>query len=53
LILDEDKGTIVANGFSAGRKEDNNTFTRIMIGDWSRTDSDSSISPITGIYGFH
>lgn len=53
LILDENKGTIVANGFSAGRKEDNNTFTGVMVGDWSRTDSDSSISSTTGIYGFH
>lgn len=53
LILDKNKGTIIANGFSAGKKEDNNTFTGVMIGDWSKTDSDSSISTTTGIYGFH
>ena len=54
LILDEDKGTIVANGFSAGRKEDDNTFTGVMIGDWSRTEAeDDSITTNTGIYGFH
>ena len=54
LILNENNGTIIANGFSAGKKEDNNTFTGVMIGDWSRTKAeDSSISSTTGIYGFH
>ena len=54
LILNENNGTIIANGFSAGKKEDNNTFTGVMIGNWSRTEAeDSSITTNTGIYGFH
>ena len=54
LILDENNGTIIANGFSAGKKEDDNTFTGVMIGNWSRTEAeDDSITTNTGIYGFH
>ena len=53
LILNEDNGIIMANGFSAGRKE-NNQFFGVMIGDWSRTEAeDDSITKTTGIYGFH
>ena len=54
LILNENNGTIIANGFSAGKKEDNNTFTGVMIGNWARTEAENpSITTNTGIYGFH
>ncbi len=54
MIFNEEEGTFIANGFSAGKKEiDDNTFSGVMIGDWSRTLIDSSISNITGIYGFN
>lgn len=54
MIFNEEEGIFVANGFSAGKKEiDDNTFSGVMIGDWSRTLTDSSISNTTGIYGFN
>ncbi len=46
-------GTIVANGLAAGKKESDNTFTGVVLGDWSRTDSDSFMTEQTGIYGFN
>ena len=53
IQIDEDNGTIVANGMAAGKKESDNTFTGVVIGDWSRTDVDSFISKNTGVYGFN
>lgn len=53
IQIDEDNGTVVANGMAAGKKESDNTFTGVVIGDWSRTDVDSFISKNTGVYGFN
>lgn len=52
IEIDEDHGTIVASGMAAGKKESNNTFTGVVLGDWSRTDVDSFLSKNTGVYGF-
>lgn len=51
-INDED-GTIVANGIAAGKKDENNSFTGVVLGDWSRTDIDQSLIKNTGVYGMH
>lgn len=54
IEINEDNGTIVANGFAAGRKEQDNTFTGVVLGDWSRTDIDKSFtSKTTGVFGFN
>ena len=53
IVTDEKAGTITANGFSAGKKERDNTFTGVVIGDWSRSDIDTAVAKNTGIYGFN
>ena len=53
ILTDNEKGLIVANGFSAGKKEADNTFTGVVIGDWSKSDTDEAITKQTGIYGFN
>ena len=52
IINDNNTGTILANGFSAGKKEDDNSFTGVILGDWSRTTIARELSSQTGIYGF-
>lgn len=54
IKTDNDTGTIVASGFAAGRKEVDNTFSGVMLGDWSRTHQEHAvIAKNTGIYGFN
>lgn len=53
IETDNDAGTITASGFAAGRKERDNTFTGVVIGDWSRSNADTAITKNTGIYGFN
>lgn len=53
LVIDESNGLILANAISAGRKEDDNSFTGVIIGDWGKQDADASIIKNTGVYGFH
>lgn len=53
IITDNKTGLITANGFSAGKKEADNTFTGVVIGDWSKSDTDEMITKQTGIYGFN
>lgn len=53
IVTDQDAGTITASGFSAGKKERDNSFTGVVIGDWSRSIVDTAISKNTGIYGFY
>lgn len=50
LIIDNDNNTILVQGISAGRKEEDNTFSGVMFGDWTK---DSVATPLTGIYGFN
>ena len=48
-----DKGTIFAPRFVAGKKETNNTFSGVMLGNWSDTVSDNSLTQgDTGLYGY-
>ena len=53
ILQNDDEGTIVANGFAAGKKESDNTFSGVMLGDWSRSVADEVITKQTGIYGFN
>lgn len=54
IQTDNNTGTLVANGFAAGRKERDNTFTGVVLGDWSRTDADRTFATKqTGVYGFN
>lgn len=46
-------GTILSTSIAAGKKETDNTFTGVMLGDWSSTSSDASLTKNTGVYGFH
>lgn len=50
LTIDKDNNTILVQGMSAGRKEEDNTFSGVMFGDWTK---DSVATPLTGIYGFN
>lgn len=53
ITTDNDTGIIMASAISAGKKESDNTFSGVVIGDWSRSDADASIKSQTGVYGFH
>lgn len=56
LQLDEENSAVIAAAISAGRKNsEDNTFSGVMIGDWSNSklDTNSSIAKQTGVYGFH
>ena len=55
LVLDEENSAVIAAAVSAGRKNSDNTFSGVMMGDWSSegVDTDGSISGQTGLYGFH
>ena len=52
IMTDEEKGVIVSSGIAAGKKERDNTFSGVMLGDWSKTDTEAYITRQTGIYGF-
>lgn len=52
LSINEDKNSIMAAKIAAGRKESDNTFTGVIIGDWESQENDGSISKNTGVYGF-
>lgn len=48
-----DKGTIFAPRFVAGKKETDNKFSGVMLGNWSNTVSDNSLTQgDTGLYGY-
>jgi hypothetical protein len=54
IVMDETTGTILTSAFAAGRKEsDDNTFSGVMLGDWSKSVTEDAVSAQTGIYGFH
>ena len=47
-------GKILAKGFAAGKKESDNSFTGVVLGQWEgKENNEDSISKNTGIYGFH
>lgn len=52
LTMDKETGTILSTAIAAGKK-DSNTFTGVMIGDWTASVSDNSLTQATGVFGFH
>lgn len=53
ILTDDESGTIVSSALAAGKKESDNTFTGVMMGDWSRSDTDPAIAAHTGLFGFN
>lgn len=51
LEIDETNGTILSTMVAAGKKEENNTFSGVLMGDCSPSGSDDSLRA-TGLYGF-
>lgn len=53
IQIDEENGAIVSRGVASGKKESDNTFTGVVIGDWGATDdAHESMTEQTGVYGF-
>ena len=53
LTIDEENGIILSTMLGAGRKNDDNTFSGVLIGDIQQgTDLDSA-NNMTGVYGYH
>lgn len=53
IVLDDNTGIVLASAFAAGKKDENNKFSGVMIGDFSRDVASPELSAQTGIYGFH
>lgn len=58
LTMDEESGIILNTALASGRKESDNTFSGVMLGDWSGSGgknnvADRSLTDCTGIYGFN
>lgn len=49
--LDEENNQLMAARLGAGRKNDDNTFSGVLLGDWTDKTEDSSVT-VTGVYGF-
>lgn len=48
----QDPGTILAPRLVAGKKNGDNTFSGVVLGDWTPTNSDSSLTAGTGLFGY-
>lgn len=55
LTLNDATGSILAAAISAGKKENDNSFTGVMLGDWGERSNDTNkvVSQNTGVYGFN
>jgi hypothetical protein len=53
IKMNENEGYIIAPAIAAGKKNSDNTFSGVMLGDWSKTDTESSLTKMTGLWGFH
>ena len=53
LTVDYEAGYILSPAIAAGKKNDDNTFSGVMLGDWKSTDTTSDITEQTGVYGFN
>lgn len=51
--LNEEEGYIISPAIAAGKKNDDNTFSGVMLGDWSFDNISPELSKQTGVYGFH
>ena len=51
--MDEEEGTILTQRLGAGRKNSDNTFSGVLLGDWEGYVQDNhEVSKHTGVYGF-
>ena len=46
-------GVILTPAIAAGKKNSDNTFSGVMLGDWQQTDTADDITQQIGVYGFH
>ena len=53
LNIDNDNNFIGVAQIAAGKKENNNTFTGVLMGSFGDNKSDSSLSKNTGVYGYY
>lgn len=55
LLINEEAGYIVGHSITAGKKESDNSFTGVMLGDLagSHTNLEDALSKTTGVYGFN
>lgn len=54
LTMDEENGTILSTMLGAGRKNNNNTFSGVLIGDVQQgTGNTNDANTLTGVYGLH
>lgn len=54
LKINEKDGWVLTPRLVAGKKDENNTFSGVMLGDFSKTDSDVGLtSNDTGLYGYY
>lgn len=52
-VIDKANNVIMSARMVAGRKESDNTFSGVMMGDWKGQDAETNITENTGIYGFY
>lgn len=52
LEINKDEGTILSRGLSAGKKDSENKFSGVILGDWS-SNTAQDISGKTGVYGLN
>jgi hypothetical protein len=52
LTIDEENGTILSTMVGAGKKEDDNSFTGVLMGDVETGSGDKTIKK-TGVYGYN
>lgn len=54
MVLDESNNRIISVAIAAGKKNSDNTFSGVMLGDWSNGgDEGNEIAKQTGVYGFN
>lgn len=53
LKVDEGNNAILAAKIAAGKKNSDNTFSGVIMGDWGEKTNEDSINKKTGLYGFY
>ena len=54
VLINNDEGYILSPVIAAGKKENNNSFSGVMIGAWGKKAADNSVQKdATGVYGFN
>jgi hypothetical protein len=51
LTIDEENGTILATMLGAGKKDSNNKFSGVLIGDLQDGTDNMNTTSLTGVYG--